>query len=133
MIVWIYGGGFVMGGANCAIYDGEELAKRGVVFVSMNYRVGPMGFLAHEQLSNAAESGTSGNYGLLDQIAALQWVGKNIANFGGDPDNVTIAGGQSAGGAYSVHALMASPLAKDLFDKAILQSVDCSTEEPLTM
>ena len=120
VFVWIYGGGFSSGSANCAIYDGEELAKKGVVFVSINYRVGVFGFMAHPELSKESGNNASGNYGILDQIAALKWVQKNIAAFGGDPDNVTIAG-QSAG-AFSVTALIASPLAKDLFHKAIPQS-----------
>jgi para-nitrobenzyl esterase len=120
VFVWIYGGGFSSGSANCAIYDGEEMAKKGVVFVSINYRVGVFGFMAHPELSNESGNKSSGNYGLLDQVAALKWVQKNIAVFGGDPNNVTIAG-QSAG-AFSVTALIASPLAKGLFHKAIPQS-----------
>ncbi len=115
VLVWIYGGGFSSGGSACPIYDGEAFAKEGVVFVSINYRVGVFGFFAHPDLKEA-----SGNFGLLDQIAALQWVKKNIASFGGDPDNVTIAG-QSAG-SMSVNALVASPLAAGLFNKAIAQS-----------
>ena len=118
--VWIYGGGLVSGSSNCAIYDGEEMAKQGVVFVSLNYRVGVLGFMAHPELSAASDHSASGNYGFLDQIAALKWVQNNISAFGGDPNNVTIAG-QSAG-AFSVNTLIASPLAKDLFHKAILQS-----------
>lgn len=120
VFVWIYGGGLSSGSANCDIYDGEELAKKGVVFVSINYRVGVLGFMAHPELSKESGYGASGNYGFLDQIAALQWIQKNIAQFGGDPTNVTIAG-QSAG-AFSVNALIASPLAKSLFHKAIPQS-----------
>lgn len=120
VFVWIYGGGLNSGSANCAIYDGEEMAKKGVVFVSINYRVGVMGFMAHPELSKESGYNSSGNYGFLDQIAALKWVQKNIAAFGGDPTNVTIAG-QSAG-AFSVNALIASPLAKGLFHKAIPQS-----------
>jgi para-nitrobenzyl esterase len=120
VLVWIYGGGLSSGSANCAIYDGEEMAKKGVVFVSLNYRVGVLGFMAHPELSKEAGNNASGNYGILDQIAALKWVQKNIAAFGGDPNNVTIAG-QSAG-AFSVTALIASPLAKGLFHKAIPQS-----------
>ncbi|UBM59680.1 carboxylesterase family protein [Marinilongibacter aquaticus] len=119
VFVWIYGGGFNSGSAACAIYDGKAYAKRGVVFISLNYRVGALGFLAHPALSQEQE-GHSGNYGLLDQIAALKWVQENIASFGGDPNNVTIAG-QSAG-SMSVNALVASPLAKGLFQKAIAQS-----------
>lgn len=120
VFVWIYGGGLSSGSANCAIYDGEEMAKKGVVFVSMNYRVGVFGFMAHPELSKESGKNASGNYGFLDQIAALKWVQKNIAAFGGDPNNVTIAG-QSAG-AFSVTAMIASPLAKGLFHKAIPQS-----------
>lgn len=120
VFVWIYGGGLSSGSANCAIYDGQEMAKQGIVFVSINYRVGVMGFLAHPELTKTSGYNASGNYGFLDQIAALKWVQKNIAAFGGDPDNVTIAG-QSAG-SFSVSALIASPLAKGLFHKAILQS-----------
>ena len=119
VLVWIYGGGFSSGSAACAIYDGEEMAKRGIVFVSINYRVGPFGFMAHPELSKE-QNNASGNYGLMDQVAALQWVQKNIAAFGGDPGRVTIAG-QSAG-SMSVNALLATPLAKGLFQGAILQS-----------
>ncbi len=120
VLVYIYGGGFNSGGAGCAIYDGTNMAKKGIVFVSFNYRVGPFGFFAHPELSKEAAYGTSGNYGILDMIAALKWVQENIASFGGDPDNVTIAG-QSAG-AFGVNYLTASPLAKGLFQKAIAQS-----------
>ncbi|HQR94819.1 MAG: esterase [Bacteroidetes bacterium 24-39-8] len=118
VFVWIYGGGLNSGSANCAIYDGEEMARKGVVFVSINYRVGVLGFMAHPELTK--EANTSGNYGFLDQIAALKWIQQNITAFGGDPNNVTIAG-QSAG-AFSVTALITSPLAKGLFHKAIAQS-----------
>jgi len=120
VMVWIYGGGLSSGSANCDIYDGEEMAKKGVIFVSINYRVGVMGFMAHPELSKESGYNASGNYGFLDQIAALKWVQKNIAAFGGDPSNVTILG-QSAG-AFSVNAMIASPLAKGLFHKAIPQS-----------
>lgn len=120
VLVWIYGGGFSSGGSACAIYDGEELAKKGVVFVSINYRVGAMGFFAHPELSQENPNNASGNYGLLDQLAALKWVKRNISSFGGDPANVTIAG-QSAG-SMSVNCLVASPLAKGLFTKAIAES-----------
>ena len=119
VFVWIYGGGLSSGSAACAIYDGEEMAKRGIVFVSINYRVGPFGFMAHPELSKE-QNNASGNYGLLDQVAALQWVKKNIAAFGGNPDQVTIAG-QSAG-SMSVNALLATPLAKGLFEGAVLES-----------
>src|SRR6266487_5794528 len=96
VLVWIYGGGFVSGGSAVPIYDGEAMAKKGIVFVSINYRVGVFGFFAHSELTKESGNNASGNYGLMDQIAALQWVQKNIAAFGGDPNNVTIAG-QSAG------------------------------------
>jgi para-nitrobenzyl esterase len=103
-----------------AVYDGTALAGKGVIVVSLNYRVGPLGFLAHPELTKESEHGSSGNYGLLDQIAALQWVQRNIAAFGGDPMQVTIFG-QSAG-ALSVMNLMRSSLAKGLFSRAIAQS-----------
>ena len=115
VLVWIYGGGFGSGGTACPIYDGEALAKKGIVVVSINYRVGVFGFFAHPDLNEP-----SGNFGMLDQIAALKWVKKNIAAFGGDPDQVTISG-QSAG-SMSVNTLVASPLASGLFNKAIAQS-----------
>jgi para-nitrobenzyl esterase len=118
VMVWIYGGGFSSG--DTAWYTGEQLAKKGVVFVSIAYRVGQLGFLAHPELSAETTNHVSGNYGLLDQIAGLQWVKKNIAAFGGNPDKVTIFG-ESAGG-ISVSMLCASPLAKGLFEGAISQS-----------
>lgn len=120
VLVWIYGGGFNSGGSAVPIYDGEALARKGIVFVSINYRVGIFGFFAHPALTEASGKNASGNYGLMDQMAALQWVQKNIAAFGGDPDNVTIAG-QSAG-SMSVNCLVASPLAENLFQKAIAHS-----------
>lgn len=120
VLVYIYGGGFVSGGAGCAIYDGKEMAEKDVVFVSINYRVGVFGFLAHPELTNESGYGASGNYALLDMIASLKWVKENIAAFGGDPNQVTIAG-QSAG-AFAVNHLCASPLAKGLFKGAIAQS-----------
>jgi para-nitrobenzyl esterase len=119
VMVWIYGGGFSIGATSMAAYNGENLAKKGVVFVSVAYRVGALGFLAHPQLS-AEQGGHSGNYGLLDQIAGLQWVKRNIAAFGGNPNRVTIFG-ESAGG-ISVSMLAASPLAKDLFQGVISES-----------
>lgn len=119
VMVWIHGGSYLFGAGSQPIYDGEALARRGVVLVTINYRLGPFGFLAHPALS--AESGRgSGAYGLLDQIAALEWVKRNIAAFGGDPGRVTIFG-ESAGGG-SVTALLVSPLAKGLFHRAIAQS-----------
>ena len=118
VLVWLYGGGFTSGSNAVPLYDGSALAARGIVVVTVNYRVGPYGFLAHPELTR--EVGSSGNYALLDQIAGLEWVKRNIAAFGGDAGAVTIAG-QSAGAA-SVHALIASPLAKGLFHRAIAQS-----------
>jgi para-nitrobenzyl esterase len=121
VMVWIYGGGFVNGGSSPAVYSGDRFARDGVVLVSFNYRVGRFGFFAHPALTAAnADGGLLGNYALLDQIAALKWVRDNIAAFGGDPSNVTVFG-ESAGG-MSVHALLTSPLAKGLFQKAIIQS-----------
>jgi len=120
VMLWIYGGGFREGSSSVAVYDGAELAKKGVVVVTVNYRVGALGFLSHPELTKESEHHSSGNYGLLDQIAALQWVQKNIGAFGGDPTQVTIFG-QSAG-AISVIDLMRSPLAKGLFVRAIAQS-----------
>lgn len=120
VLVYIYGGGFGSGGAACPIYDGEATAKNGVVFVVINYRVGIFGFFAHPELSKESGHNASGNYGLMDQVAALKWVKQNIRSFGGDPGNVTIAG-QSAG-SMSVNCLVASPLGKGLFQKAIAES-----------
>ncbi len=120
VMVWIHGGGLNQGWAHKPVYEGSAFAGRGVVLVSMNYRLGPFGFLAHPALSAESEHRVSGNYGFLDQIAALQWVRENIAAFGGDPNNVTIFG-ESAGGTC-VSVLCASPLAKGLFHRAILQS-----------
>ncbi|RAW00951.1 carboxylesterase/lipase family protein [Pseudochryseolinea flava] len=126
VIVWIHGGGFVVGSGSCPIYDGLSLAKKKVIFVTINYRLGVFGFLAHSELTTESGKNTSGNYGILDQIASLKWVKKNIEAFGGDPNNVTIAG-QSAG-SMSVQALILSPLARGLFQKAISQSGGFSTD-----
>lgn len=130
VIVWIYGGGFMSGGAGCAIYDGEAMAKKGIIFVSINYRVGIFGFFAHPELTKESPHHASGNYGLMDQISALKWVQKNISAFGGDPDNVTIAG-QSAG-SMSVNCLVASPLCKGLFKHAIAESGASILPNPIT-
>lgn len=118
VLVWIHGGAFVGGSGAVPLYDGSALAHQGIIVVSLNYRLGVFGFMAHPALSQ--EAGSSGNYGLMDQIAALRWVKENIARFGGDPTRVTVAG-QSAGAA-SVHALLASPSAAGLFGQAIAQS-----------
>ena len=120
VLFWIYGGGFNSGGSSVAIYNGAHLASKGIIVVSVNYRVGVYGFFAHPELSAESPAHASGNYGLLDQIAGLRWVHDNVASFGGDPARVTIAG-QSAGAA-SVHHLISSPLAKGLFSQAIAQS-----------
>jgi para-nitrobenzyl esterase len=117
---WIYGGALWGGASRDPIYDGRRLAERGVVVVSINYRLGALGWLAHPGLSAESPRGISGNYGLLDQIAALKWVRRNIAAFGGDPANVTIAG--ESAGALSVMYLMISPEARGLFAKAVAQS-----------
>jgi para-nitrobenzyl esterase len=120
VMVWIHGGGFQAGSGSEPRQDGEQLAKLGVVVVNFNYRLGVFGFLAHPELTQESGHGASGNYGLLDQIAALRWVQRNIAAFGGDPKNVTIFG-ESAGSA-SVCGLMATPLARGLFHRAIGES-----------
>jgi para-nitrobenzyl esterase len=120
VLVWIHGGALTSGASSLAMYDGSRLAGRGVVVVSINYRLGILGYLAHPQLSAESPDGLSGNYGLLDQIQALRWVKDNVAAFGGDPMNVTIAG--ESAGALSVMHLMTSPLARGLFAKAIAQS-----------
>jgi para-nitrobenzyl esterase len=120
VMVWIYGGGFQQGSAANPTFDGTRLAERGVVVVSVNYRVGVFGFLAHNELTVESSQHASGNYGLLDQVAALQWVKRNIRAFGGGPNNVTIFG-QSAG-ASSVAYLFGSPLARGLFHRGIAES-----------
>jgi para-nitrobenzyl esterase len=120
VFVWIHGGGFNEGSGEVAVYDGEELSKKGLVVVTINYRVGILGFFTHPDLAKESDTGAAGNYGLLDALASLRWVQKNIAAFGGDPNRVTI-GGQSAGAA-AVHALTASPLAKALFQRAVAES-----------
>jgi len=126
VMVWIHGGALTMGSGSGRLYWGERLvAKEDVVVVTINYRLGHFGFLSHPALSEEDQRGSSGNYGLLDQVAALEWVKANIANFGGDPGNVTIFG-ESAGG-WSVCNLLACPPAKGLFHRAILQSGGCDT------
>jgi para-nitrobenzyl esterase len=120
VMVWFYGGGFVQGSGSLPSFDGEALARRGVIVVTINYRLGPLGFLAFPALDQESPDHVSGNYGLLDMIAALRWVQNNVGGFGGDPGNVTIFG-QSAG-AFGVNAMMASPLAHGLFQRAIVES-----------
>jgi para-nitrobenzyl esterase len=119
VMVWVHGGGFFLGSGNQ--FDGEAFARRGIVVVTLNYRLGGLGFLAHPTLSRESRHGVSGNYGLLDQVEALRWVQMNIAHFGGDPHKVTF-GGQSAG-AMSAALLMISPQANGLFQQAIAESL----------
>jgi len=118
--LWFYGGGFAAGGNSEPRYDGESFARKGIIVVNANYRLGVFGFLAHPELTRESPHHASGNYGLLDQVAALQWVRKNIGAFGGDPDRITI-GGESAG-SLSVSALMASPLSRALISQAVGES-----------
>jgi len=129
VIVFIHGGSLIRGGSWEPLYNGTHFAEHGVVLVSVNYRLGPLGWMALPELSAESAQGVSGNYGLLDQIEALKWVKKNIAAFGGDPDNVTIMG-ESAGG-LSVGYLMTSPLARGLFQKAIGESLGIQSSPEL--
>jgi para-nitrobenzyl esterase len=124
VMFWIHGGGNVSG-ASQVVPMGPALSRKGVVLVSINYRIGALGFLAHPTLTAESPHHASGNYGILDQIAALQWVQRNIAKFGGDPTNVTIFG-ESAGG-VNVCYLMSSPLSRGLFQRGILESCDCAS------
>lgn len=120
VMVWIYGGGFSGGAGSEPRYDGEALAKKGAVVVTLNYRLGPFGFFAHPELSKESGHNASGNYGMMDALAALRWVQRNIAVFGGDPDNVTVFG--ESAGAIMTAALVGSPRAKGLFHRAISES-----------
>src|SRR5580658_2473220 len=120
VIVWIYGGGYINGSASMPLYWGDRLARKGVIVVTIAYRLGPLGFLVLPELTQESPHHSSGNYGLMDQIAALEWIQRNIAAVGGDPKNVTIAGQSS--GSISVSILMASPLARGLFHRAIGES-----------
>ena len=120
VMVWIHGGGFTSGASSMPIYDGSELSKKGVVVVSVNYRLGIFGYFSHPELSDNSDDAPKGNYGTLDQILALRWVKKNIQAFGGDPNNITVFG-ESSGGTAITH-LMATPLSRGLFHKAIIQS-----------
>ena len=128
VMVWIHGGALQIGHGHLPMYDGGALTEKGVVLVSINYRLGVMGFLAHEELSAESPEGASGNYGILDQIAALTWVRDNIAAFGGDPGNVTVFG--ESAGSWSVCLLYASPLAGGLVHRAIGQSGGCFAPYP---
>ncbi len=120
VMVWIHGGGYTRGAGSTPTYDGEALAMKGAVVVTVNYRLGAFGFFAHPELTKESPNHASGNYGLLDMVAALQWVRKNVAAFGGDPKRVTIFG--ESAGSSAVNYLMASPLAKGLFHRVIGQS-----------
>jgi len=120
VMVWIYGGAWVVGGSSLPFFDGSQLARKGVILVTFNYRLGRFGFFAFPALSREAGNGLLGNYGYMDQVAALAWVQRNIAAFGGNPRAVTIFG-QSAGG-FAVHTLMTSPLTKGLFQRAMVES-----------
>ena len=128
VMVWIHGGSNNVGAASQPDYDGTNLAKKGVVVVTVNYRLDVFGFLAHPELTKESGTASSGNYGLLDQIAALQWVQKNIAAFGGNPDLVTVFG--ESAGAFDISLLMTSPLAKGLFARVIGQSGGALTPVP---
>lgn len=129
VFVWIHGGSLTGGSGSEDMYDGARMAGEGVVAVTINYRLGVLGYLAHPELSAESPDGVSGNYGLLDQIEALRWIRRNIAAFGGDPDNVTIAG--ESAGALSVMYLMAAPPARGLFHRAIAQSAYMISTPPL--
>ncbi len=120
VMVWIHGGGYTTGSGSLSVYEGTRFARRGVVLVTINYRLGPFGFLAHPALTAESPEGTSGNYGLLDQVAALEWVRRNIRAFGGDPECVTVFG--ESAGAGSIGHLLVMPAAEGLFVRAILQS-----------
>lgn len=128
VIFWVHGGAFMTGYGHSAHFDGEPFARQGVILVTINYRLNIFGWMVHRSLSAESERQVSGNYGLLDQIFALEWVRRNIAAFGGDPDNITIAG-QSAG-AMSVQALLTTPLTKGMVSKAIMQSGGGITAAP---
>lgn len=120
VMVIIHGGGFTTGSGSISLLNGEEMAKKGVVVVTINYRLGVFGFLAHPDLTKESPHQTSGNYGILDQIAAFQWIRENISAFGGDPENITADGGSA--GSCSMLTIIASPLGKDLFKRAISES-----------
>ena len=119
-MVWYHGGGWVRGSGDSYTPNGAPMTKKGVVLVTVNYRLGVLGFLAHPALTAESPHASSGNYGFLDQIAALQWVKKNIAAFGGDPNRVTIIG--ESAGSWTTSVLVASPLARGLFHRAIGES-----------
>jgi para-nitrobenzyl esterase len=130
VLVYFYGGGFIAGDGSEFRYDGESMARRGIVSVTVNYRLGVFGFMAHPELSKESAHHASGNYGLLDQTEALRWVHKNIAAFGGNPDNITIAG--ESAGSFSVNAQVITPLARNLFAAAIGESGSLLNIRPTT-
>ncbi|MCC9167284.1 carboxylesterase/lipase family protein [Pontibacter harenae] len=130
VLVYFYGGGFMAGDGSEPRYDGESMAQKGIVTLTVNYRLGVYGFFAHPELTEESPNNASGNYGLMDQAAALQWVKQNIAAFGGDPEKVTIAG--ESAGSFSVSAQMASPLSKKLIAGAIGESGSLLSLQPLT-
>ena len=121
VMIWIHGGSFVAGTAGDPLFDGSKLAQAGVVVITLNYRLGAFGWLAHPALAEGSSNSPVANYGMMDQIAALRWVHENIRAFGGDPNNVTLFGTSS--GATSVALLMLCEQSRDLFQKAILESV----------
>lgn len=131
VVVYIHGGANTSGGASCDVYDGEAISKKGVVYVSINYRVGIFGFLALPALSAENSDKVSGNYAILDQIAALTWVKNNISSFGGNPSNVTIVGQSS--GSSNVHSLISSPMAAGLFKNAFAMSLNSINSKPITL
>ena len=120
VLVYFYGGGFDIGDGSEPRYDGESMARKGIVSITVNYRLGVFGFLSHPELTKESPYHASGNYGLIDQTAALQWIHQNISAFGGDPKKITIAG--ESAGSYSVSVLMASPLSKNIIAAAIGES-----------
>jgi para-nitrobenzyl esterase len=128
VMVWIHGGALTRGSSSNRTYDGRALAKKGVVLVTINYRLGALGYLAHPELTAESPEHSSGNYGVLDQIAALKWVQRNISKFGGDPGRVTIFG--ESAGSWSVNALVATPLTKGLFHRAIGESGGLFSSQP---
>ncbi len=130
VLVYFYGGGFMAGDGSEPRYDGENMAQKGIVALTVNYRLGVFGFMAHPGLTKESPHNASGNYGLMDQQAALHWVQQNIAAFGGDPERVTIAG--ESAGSYSVSAQMASPLSRDMIAGAIAESGSLLSLQPLT-
>ena len=129
VMVWIHGGGNFAGAGSEPVFDGESLARHGVVVVTMNYRLGIFGFFAHPELTKESPHHVSGNYGLLDQVLALRWVHENIASFGGDPGNVTMFG--ESAGSLDVNVLMTSPLSQGLFCRAIGESGPVVAPPPL--